>query len=252
MGKNRKIKDTSPGGTGRWREVGGIVALGVGVFLALALISLLARGQLMGPFGRGVATLVYGLLGFASFALVGVFLWIALRSLLEKDPVLGGAVAAGTALGALAIAVLAHLVAAEQRIDGAGPGGALGEHVAEILRALISTTGTALLATVALIVAIVVATPLRMRQVLGWIASGIERAFGAAWRGLVAALKWCAQVAGAILPERDTDEFEITTEELDDDVLELGPEDKKLADPPIIVAKHAGGDTHRTEAAPPP
>jgi S-DNA-T family DNA segregation ATPase FtsK/SpoIIIE len=252
MGKNRKIKDTSPGGTGRWREVGGIVALGVGVFLVLALVSMQMHGQLMGPFGRGVAKLVYSLLGVASYTIVGLLLWVALRSLLEKEPVLGGDVAAGVALGAVSIAVLAHLVAADYRLAGAGPGGAIGEHVAEILRALISTPGTALLAVVVLIVGIVVATPLRMRQVIHWIWSGICRGAVATGRGVVGALRWCGEVAGAILPERDHDEFEVTTEELDDDVLELGPQDKKVADPPIIVGKHTGGDTNRTEAAPPP
>src|SRR5258706_10282745 len=137
MGKNRKIKDSSAsGGTGRWREVGGIVAFGTGVFLLLAVISLQAHGALMGPFGRGMARLAYGVFGVCSYAVVGVLLWTAFRSLLERDPILAPAIAAGVALAIVAVGVLAHLIAAHYRIHGVGPGGALGEHAAEILRAL--------------------------------------------------------------------------------------------------------------------
>src|SRR5262245_25610049 len=179
MGKNRKIKETSAvGAAGRWREVGGIVAFGTAVFLLLAVVSLQAHGSLMGPFGRGMAKLTYGLFGVCSYAVVGLLVWIAFRSLLERDPVLAPSVGAGVALGIVATGVLAHLVAARYRIAGVGPGGAIGEHCAEILRALISTAGTALLAVVLLVVAVVIATPLRMRSVLGWIGRGLAGGAG--------------------------------------------------------------------------
>src|SRR5688572_4573935 len=261
MGKNRKIKDTSSprptraaagGGAGRWREVGGIVALGTGVFLLLALISLQAHGQLMGPFGRGMARLIYGLAGVCSYAIVGVLLWTAFRSLLEREPVLAPSIAGGVALGVVAVGVLAHLVGADYRIAGVGAGGAIGEHVAEILRGLISTAGTALLACVLLVVAIVIATPLRMRQVLRFIGDAIGGAAAAVWRGIKRAARFCADVAGAILPERDHDDYDAPVDEELDDVLELGEDDRKPAEPPIIVGKHAGGETNRTEAVPPP
>jgi S-DNA-T family DNA segregation ATPase FtsK/SpoIIIE len=251
MGKNRKIKETSPPSSGgRWREVGGIVALGTGVFLLLALISLQAHGSLMGPFGRGMAKLIYGLAGVCSYAIVGVLLWTAFRSLLEREPVLAPTVAGGVALAIVAIGVLAHLAAADYRVAGTGPGGAIGEHVAEVLRGLISTVGTALLASVLLVVAVVIATPLRMRQVLGFLGHGIASGASAVWRGIKRAARFVADVAGAILPERDHDDYDAPVDD-EDDVLELGEDDRKPTDPPIIVGKHAGGDTNRTEAAPP-
>jgi DNA segregation ATPase FtsK/SpoIIIE, S-DNA-T family len=261
MGKNRKIKDTSSprptraaagGGAGRWREVGGIVALGTGVFLLLALISLQAHGQLMGPFGRGMARLIYGLAGVCSYAIVGVLLWTAFRSLLEREPVLAPSIAGGVGLGVVAVGVLAHLIGAHYRIAGVGAGGAIGEHVAEILRGLISTAGTALLACVLLVVAIVIATPLRMRQVLRFIGDAIGGAAAAVWRAIKRAARFCADVAGAILPERDHDDYDAPVDDELDDVLELGEDDRKPAEPPIIVGKHAGGETNRTEAVPPP
>src|SRR5262245_5172968 len=138
MGKNRRVKDTSTvgGGGGRLREVGGIIALGAAVFLLLALVSFQAHGQLMGPFGRGIAGLVYGLCGTCSYLVVGVLAWTAIRSLIGRDPVLGWHVATGAALAVLCAGVLIHLIAPHYRVAGHGPGGAIGEHVAEILRAL--------------------------------------------------------------------------------------------------------------------
>ena len=83
-------------------------------------------------------------------------------------------IAIGAALGVVALAVLVHLIAPSYRVAGHGPGGALGEHLAEILRAMISTAGTALLALVGLVVAVVIATPLRMRDVLHAIWHGLS------------------------------------------------------------------------------
>ena len=78
-------------------------------------------------------------------------------------------------LGVVALATLVHLACPRYRVAGHGPGGAIGEHLAEILRAVISTAGTALLACVGLVVAVVVATPLRMRDVLHGIGRALAR-----------------------------------------------------------------------------
>ncbi|HEV7557285.1 MAG TPA: DNA translocase FtsK, partial [Kofleriaceae bacterium] len=110
-------------------------------------------------------------------------------------------------------------------------------HLAEILRAVISTAGTALLGLVGLVVAIVVATPLRMRDVLGTIWSAIRTvgrgvrtaafAFGRFWR----------DVLRAIFPERgdidDDDRDDEAVEVADIDVLEMA-DDEAIAEPAII------------------
>ena len=43
------------------REIGGILALGGGLFIALAMISLQSGHMFMGPFGRFVGSAAYGL-----------------------------------------------------------------------------------------------------------------------------------------------------------------------------------------------
>src|SRR5215468_10338702 len=97
MPKNRKIKLTSTtgpierrgrasGGTsdGAGREIVGIVALGASVFLLAALLSFQSNGLLMGPFGRAIANLVYGLAGIPAYALVALVLIAAVRTLMAR------------------------------------------------------------------------------------------------------------------------------------------------------------------------
>jgi S-DNA-T family DNA segregation ATPase FtsK/SpoIIIE len=169
----------------------------------------------------------------------------AIRSLMQKEPVLPWTIGTGVGLGIVSVTVLLHLIAARYRVAGIGPGGAVGEHLAEILRALISTAGTALLATVSLAIAVIIATPLRMGQVLGWIAAGL----GAAWRATADATRTAARfvvdVARAIMPERRYED------EYEDDEDPLAVDEAEL-DQPLIVDRAAPtadfvGDTERTE-----
>ena len=240
MSKNRKIKDTSPnvGGGGdrggdragdRRREVFGVIGLGAALFLLVAMISLQAGAMVMGPFGRACAGLFYGLAGVCGYALIIGGAVAAVRMLLAREPVVPLAIAAGIAIGLVAVATLAHLAASGYRVAGHGPGGAIGEHLGEILRAVISTTGTAMLACVGLVVAVVVATPLRMRDVL----RGLWLGLCAAGRGLRTAAvvvgRFWGDVFRAILPERGDDEDDeddhTAIEVADDDVLEIGADD---------------------------
>src|SRR5438094_898344 len=160
MPKNRRIKDTSVSGADQRREVAGVICLGAALFLLIAMVSLQLGTQVMGPFGRSIAGLCYGVAGVCGYLAIAVALVAAIRMLLAREPVVPLMMALGGALGATAFATLAHLIAPGYRVAGHGPGGALGEHVAEILRALIGTAGTALLACVGLVVAVVLATPL--------------------------------------------------------------------------------------------
>src|SRR6185295_12510141 len=137
---------TGPEDVSRSHEIAGIVALGAGAFLLLAMIALQTHAMFMGPFGRSVATLAYRVAGICGYALIALGMVAAVRSLIEKRPVVPWEIGAGIGLGVVALAVLLHLAFARYRVAGIGPGGALGENLAEILRALISTVGTALLA----------------------------------------------------------------------------------------------------------
>jgi S-DNA-T family DNA segregation ATPase FtsK/SpoIIIE len=244
MSKNRKIKDTSAGHGDRRREVLGVLGLGATLFLLVAMLSLQAGQMVMGPFGRSSAGLFYGLAGVCGYALVGLGLVAAIRVLLERDPVMPGPIALGTLVGVISLATLVHLAASGYRVAGHGPGGVIGEHLAEVLRAVISTAGTALLGCIGLVVAAVLATPLRMRDVLRAIGRVAAAAGRVARSALFAFAGFWADVIRAILPERRGDFDDI---EEDDDVLEVGDTDK-VAEPEIIER----GASPRKKKAPQP
>jgi S-DNA-T family DNA segregation ATPase FtsK/SpoIIIE len=239
MSKNRKIRDGSvsprDGEPGRRREVIGVVGLGAAIFLLIALISLQAGQLVMGPFGRSVAGLFYGVAGMCGYVLIALGAVAAVRTLIERTPVMPATVMAGALIGVTSLAVLVHLAASGYRVAGHGPGGALGEHLGEVLRAVVSTAGTALLGLVGLVVAAVVATPLRMRDVLRAI-GGVARSVGLALYGAARAVaRFWGDVFRAMLPERrDDDDEDDDAEEVDErDVLEVG-EDEAAAEPVII------------------
>ncbi|MBL9017451.1 MAG: DNA translocase FtsK 4TM domain-containing protein [Myxococcales bacterium] len=215
-----------------------MIGLGVALFLLVAMVSLQAGKLVMGPFGRASAGLYYGLAGVCGYALIALAVVACIRLLIEREPVMPLTVAAGTVIGVVSVAMLAHLAFGGYRVMGHGPGGAVGEHLAEILRAVISTAGTAMLACVGLVIAIVVATPLRMRDVLhaiGAAATAVGRAFKTA---ALAIARFWGDVFRAMMPEKgahddDDDDDEDDERAEEDDVLEVGADDR-IVEPAII------------------
>jgi S-DNA-T family DNA segregation ATPase FtsK/SpoIIIE len=199
------------------------------------MLSLQGGAMVMGPFGRATAGLFYGLAGVCGYAVIVLMAVASVRMLLEREPILPIAIVAGTVVGIFSLSTLLHLAASSYRVAGHGPGGAIGEHLAEILRAVISTAGTALLGAVGLVVAVVVATPLRFSDVIRAMGRGLK-IFG---RGIKTAMfaigRFCADVVRAILPERgerDYDDQDEDEESATDDVLQLG-DDERIAEPVI-------------------
>jgi DNA segregation ATPase FtsK/SpoIIIE, S-DNA-T family len=248
MSKNRKVSSTSAGGGGgssggsndRRSEVAGVIGLGAGLFLLIAMVSLQAGSLVMGPFGKAIAGMFYGIAGVCGYALIGLGVAAAIRVLLGREPVMPPVVAAGTLVGVVSLAVLIHLVASGYRVAGHGPGGELGEHLAEILRAVISTAGTALLACVGLVIAVVVATPLRMRDVLQLIGRGLVRVGRAMRAAMFAFAKFWADVFRAILPERgDRDEDDDDDDEQVDEEDVLEASDDEHGPEPVILERGA-------------
>ncbi len=237
MSKNRKIRDSSTSPkteSDRRHEVLGVIGLGAALFLLVAMLSLQANALVMGPFGRATAGLFYGLAGVCGYAVIALLAIASVRTLLERDPVMPIVIAAGTIIGIVSVATLVHLAFAGYRVAGHGPGGAIGEHLAEILRAVISTAGTALLAVVGLVVAVVVATPLRMGDVVRAIGRAL-RAVGRALKTAAYAIaRFCADVVRAILPERDAndDEMDDVDETEDEDVMEVADDENGVE--PVI------------------
>ena len=243
MSKNRKNRDTSDSsprtGSERRNEVIGVIGLGAALFLLVAMVSLQAGRLVMGPFGRASAGMYYGLAGVCGYLLIALVVVAAVRMLIERDPVMPLTIAAGTVIGVISLAMLAHLAASGYRVMGHGPGGAIGENLAEILRAVISTAGTAMLACVGLVIAAVVATPLRMRDVLHFIGAGI-RAVGRALRAAAVAVgRFWGDVFRAMLPERGGEDEEVD----EDDVLEVGADEGSRE--PAIIERGAAGEPKR-------
>ncbi len=241
MSKHRKISSSS---TDRRQEVIGVVGLGAALFLGVAMLSLQGGKLVMGPFGKASASLVYGLAGGCGYLLIALGMIAAVRTLLQRKPVMPVAITAGVLIGVVSLATLAHLAAAGYRVSGHGPGGAIGEHLAEILRSVVSTAGTALLGLVGLVVAVVVATPLRMGDVLRAIGRALAVAGNTVKVALFAFARFWGDVFRAILPggrdaedDEDGDDDEDEAEDEDEDVLELGVGDR-VSDPLII--EHGG------------
>jgi S-DNA-T family DNA segregation ATPase FtsK/SpoIIIE len=238
---------------GRSREIVGIVGLGSSIFLLASLLSLQAGGgTLMGPFGRSIASAVYGLTGMCAYLVAVGIIVVSIRLLMDRESAVAWNEGVGIGIGLFCLTTLMHLVGGEYRVDGHASGGVIGEHFAEVLRAVISTAGTAVLAATGLFIAVVIATPMRMRTVLGVMGRGllfcwdhiahVGRAFGRFW----------GEVVNAILPERDYDEYLDDDEYEDDedfDAYDLDTEDDLEAiDPPIIETE----TTSRSVALPAP
>src|SRR5262249_11936359 len=180
--------------TVRGREIMGIVLLAVGLFLQTALLSLqLGSGELMGPLGRLCARTLHAGAGMASNVVTLTMVLLPIRLLAGRRLLRSFGEGAGILLGLVSGAVLLHLVSHDVRIHGYAAGGLLGETLAEILRASVSTAGTALGAGMGLALALVPTTRRRSAAVIAW--QGVIYI-------LIEAGRFCLEVMRAILPER--------------------------------------------------
>jgi S-DNA-T family DNA segregation ATPase FtsK/SpoIIIE len=232
-------------GGGRSGEIAGVLALGASIFFILSLLSLqLGDGLMMGPFGRSFAVLGYSVFGIgAHLAAAGAAL-VSVRLLMERETIAKSSHVLGVSLGLLSLAVLMHLALDSYRIAGYGPGGLLGQKIAELFVGLVSTAGTALVASVCLLVSIVIATPLRMRSLLVFFGGASKTVGQGAYTGARRvgqdAAKFSGEVIRAVLPERDHDEYldeDYEDEYADYDDEEDLEEDASAEDPPIIDAR---------------
>ncbi|MGE0551682.1 MAG: DNA translocase FtsK 4TM domain-containing protein, partial [Kofleriaceae bacterium] len=211
-----------------------MIALGGALFLLVAMVSLQGGRMVMGPFGRATAGMFYGLAGVCGYLLIALAATAAVRALLERDPVMPATVTIGAIIGVISLATLIHLAVPSYRVAGHSAGGAIGEHLAEILRAVISTAGTVLLGMIGLVVAIVVATPLRMKDVLRAIHHGLTSVGGAVKAVVVAIARFCSEVFRAILPERDSYDDDVSDDDDDRDELLDVSDDDQISEPVII------------------
>ncbi|MBL4633318.1 MAG: DNA translocase FtsK 4TM domain-containing protein, partial [Kofleriaceae bacterium] len=147
-----KVKRRGIPGSERGTEMLGVLALGTSIFLVAGLISLqFGDGLLMGPFGRTLAAFVYSLFGIGSHVLAVCGAVVAVRMLMEKRTVAKTGHVIGIFLGLLSLSVLLQLAASSYIVAGYGPGGRLGASFATLFQGLVSTAGTALVASITLL-----------------------------------------------------------------------------------------------------
>jgi S-DNA-T family DNA segregation ATPase FtsK/SpoIIIE len=206
----------------RTSEITGIVLLALGLFLAASLLSLqLGSGDLMGPLGRVCARGLHAAFGSGALVVAALLVVVPIRMLGGRRVVRGVWEAAGLGLGLVSLAVVLHLVGRR--------GGAVGAVLGEALRAAVSTAGTALVAGLGLVLALVATTGMRMAMIGGRLRAALDRAWaGVRWAAREAA-RFVVEVVRAILPEAETEaesEVEAETEteaDTDTDATILAP-----------------------------
>src|SRR6266702_2226497 len=161
--------------------------------------------DLMGPLGRVCARGLYAAVGIGAHVVTLLLVLFPVRLLAGQRVVRTVGEGVGLALGLLSFVVLLHLVGRHHRLAGYGAGGILGEVVAEVLRAAVSTAGTALVAGMGLALALVVTTGMRMATIGRQLRAVLARVWAAARWAVREAGGFVLEVLRAILPESETE-----------------------------------------------
>ncbi|MGC9984592.1 MAG: DNA translocase FtsK 4TM domain-containing protein [Polyangia bacterium] len=172
-----KDKGETPG---RGREILGIGLLGLGVFCMVALVSMQAgHGRLMGPGGAAAATGLYSLTGLCAYPLVAGILLLAVRMCRARRLIEDVAGALGFMALLCSVAVLLHLPFAGEPVTLRGPGGLLGQWLAEGAGSVVGGVGAAMAAATLLSISLILLTHVSVGEVftaLAWAARSAGRA----------------------------------------------------------------------------
>lgn len=182
--KRKKTVATEPksGRIAFHREaVGLFLVLGsIAVFLALvsfdiADLDAAEPGNLIGPLGVWLASNLLFVFGLASFFLNLVVAYLGLNLLVGRPIEWRISYAFGQILFVLSAAILSHLFLVDFIILGHIPGGLLGEVVAEGLRGVVGTVGTALVGLGALVYALMLAWTVSVGGLVRWMIAQMHR-----------------------------------------------------------------------------
>jgi S-DNA-T family DNA segregation ATPase FtsK/SpoIIIE len=191
-----KNKSEAPG---RGREILGIGLLGLGVFCMISLVSMQAgRPRMMGPGGAAAATYLYSFAGLCSYLLVAASLVIAVR-MCRGQSLFGNLIQTLSSLLFLCSAAsLLYLPFAGDPVTLRGPGGMLGEWLAEAVASVVGGVGAALVGATGLSIALMLLTHVRVSEVLAVLAWGGRHAGRALWAFACAAAWLIAKGARAL------------------------------------------------------
>src|SRR5262245_7469094 len=110
MARTATLESRNKSESGRGREVGGIMLLGLALFVGMSLLSFqFGKGSVMGPVGATVASGVYALLGIGGYLMAWLCASLAVRCLTGRALVGSWVRGAGGVIGTLGLLVLAHL-----------------------------------------------------------------------------------------------------------------------------------------------
>jgi S-DNA-T family DNA segregation ATPase FtsK/SpoIIIE len=218
----------------RRREVLGLLLLGLALFLGLSVFSFqLGNRSMTGPFGRLCAVGVYGLCGVTGYLVVAAVARSAWRVLLGRRAMVSKWEWAGLCVGLPGLSILFYLIAGAQRLDGFGPGGLIGEYGGAVLRAAIGTAGAALTASIALLLGLLGATPLRAVVLLTFVRHGARVAWGGMKQGARSSATLASRAAVTLFPGPSDD----------DDPDDGDDESESENEPPARASKESAADT---------
>ena len=189
----------------------GIGLLGLGVFCVVSLVSMQAgRDHLMGPGGAAAATGLYSLTGMCAYPLVAGVLLLAVRMCRARRLIEDVVGVFGFLAFLCSMAVILYLPFAGDEVTLRGPGGLLGQWLAEGAASVVGGVGAALAAGTLLSISLILLTHVRVGEVfaaLAWAA----RSAGRTIRVVACAAAWLAakgvralgRMVAAMFPEKD-------------------------------------------------
>jgi S-DNA-T family DNA segregation ATPase FtsK/SpoIIIE len=182
------------------RDILAVALLALGTVLAIALVTfsaldgqLIAHGvppasNLVGPVGHHVARALFRVLGFSALILPVALVVTAISLFKGQSPRLTVIGSAAYAILTASIATLAHLFLSGRDLASFAPGGAVGRVLCTRAESLFGSVGTALVVGAGAVVALIVASDVKVQQV-----------WATVWAATRAAWSWgVARIADAI------------------------------------------------------
>ncbi len=198
--KSEKSRDGGSGKTGMGRDILAVGLLALGTVLAIALVTfsaldgqLITHGvppasNLVGPVGHHVARALYQVLGFSALVLPVALVVTAVALFRGQSPRVTLVGSAAYLVLTASVATLAHLFLSGRGIASFAPGGVVGRLLCTRAESLIGPVGTALVVGAGSVVALIVATDVKVQQV-----------WAVAWEAIRSAWNWSVhRVAVAI------------------------------------------------------
>ena len=188
--KSEKSRDERSGRTGMGRDIVAVALLALGTVLAIALVTfsvldgqLIAHdvppaSNLVGPVGHHVALALFRVLGFSALVIPVALVVTAISLFKGQSPRLTLVGAGAYAVLTASIATLAHLFLSGRALASFAPGGAVGRLFCTRADALLGSVGTALVVGAGAVVALIVATDVKVQKVWAVTWAAVRAAWG--------------------------------------------------------------------------